>query len=158
MMGKFAVGSAWHCTGPSLDESLSSPRFRLLDGDFVGVGRVRRALARVDVFGRGVAFAGFLVVPLRGRRVILPSPLLVISRELLVGNGGGGGGDLLDLGLGRTSTPAMAASCARSRSPRSLSSPPRAPPRALGRLVNVSLFEENSTARADAVADRLHTR
>mmetsp|Transcript_5527 Transcript_5527/g.24552 ORF Transcript_5527/g.24552 Transcript_5527/m.24552 type:complete len:218 (-) Transcript_5527:1348-2001(-) len=157
-MGKFAVGSAWHCTGPSLDESLSSPRFSLLTAILLAsVGSVEPLRESTSLVGVSPSL-GSLSSPCGGDASSFQPRFLSILESF--SSEAPGASISSTLGLGRTSTPAMAASCARSRSPRSLSSRFASSARARSAVSLMFLFSRrNSTAREDALSPIVsHTR
>ena len=160
-MGKFAVGSAWHCTGPSLDESLSSPRFRLLVAAILlaSVGSVEPLRESTSLVGVSPSL-GSLSSPCGGDASSFHPRFLSFLVSFSSGTAAAAAAISSTLGLGRTSTPAMAASCARSRSPRSLSSRFASSARARSVVSLTFLFSSrNSTARADALSPIVsHTR
>ena len=159
-MGKFAVGSAWHCTGPSLDESLSSPRFRFLVAAILlaSVGSVEPLRESTSLVGVSPSLGSFSS-PCGGDASSFHPRFLSILVSFSSGTAAAASISST-LGLGRTSTPAMAASCARSRSPRSLSSRFASSARARSVVSLTFLFSSrNSTARADALSPIVsHTR
>ena len=159
-MGKFAVGSAWHCTGPSLDESLSSPRFSLLTAILLAsVGSVEPLRESTSLVGVSPSL-GSLSSPCGGDASSFHPRFLSFLVSFSSGTAAAAAAISSTLGLGRTSTPAMAASCARSRSPRSLSSRFASSARARSVVSLMFLFSrKNSTAREDALSPIVsHTR
>ena len=158
-MGKFAVGSAWHCTGPSLDESLSSPRFRLLVAAILlaSVGSVeplRESTSLVGVSPRWVPCR-----PLRGDASSFHPRFLSFLVSFSSGTAAA---------AAAISRPSGWAGRRRPRWPPAVRAlvplapyPPasRAPPR--GSVVSLTFLfsSRNSTARADALSPIVsHTR
>ena len=113
-MGKFAVRSAWHCTGPSLDEVALLAALPSLGRCVIllaSVGSVEPLRESTSLVGVSPSLA-----PCRPRGATSSFHPRFLSFLVSFSSGTAAAAAAISstLGLGRTSTPAMAANCALS--------------------------------------------